>query len=626
MEKMEIGEVNHLEDILKTARGQLQKSEERKVNKQQEILEAKREQRENSANQLGNLFSSEGFEELVELSQYANQISMQLDDYEMEEQRISRLEKIIKSPYFARIDFQFAGESIPEPIYIGRFTLTGDKEYDIKVYDWRSPVASVFYRYGMGAAEYSSPAGIIKGDVSLKRQYEIKNSRLEYYFDSEMEIMDEFLKRLLAQNASQAMHAIVETIQKEQDVVIRDTNCDLMMVQGVAGSGKTSVALHRAAYLMYQGLTGKLQADNILIISPNTLFEQYISNVLPELGEENVVSYIFEDIMEDYVKSKRLQSYREFLESAAESSNQRENMINSFEYKTSLDFVEIMKIFAARNKSIKSGRELYNQLLNKYDGDIFAYTRENMRKKGLLYEDALCICFLQVLRTGPSEESMAIKQVIIDEVQDYTPLHFEILKILYPQAGYTTLGDINQAISRKVTMDFYDQISKNLNKSKSQLVTMNKSFRCSRQILEFSAGFLDNPTSVESFCRDGDQPETYRVKTTSELDNLIIREVKICLEKGLDSVALICENQKAAIELHQRLKKQLAEEAEEIEISVVRDDGEGTTSKVFTIPLYMAKGLEFDGVLVVNVTHRQHLYIASTRALHRLSVFTITNK
>lgn len=129
-----------------------------------------------------------------------------------------------------------------------------------------------------------------------------------------MQIVDEFLRQLLSQNTTAKMKAIVETIQQEQDAVIRDMENDLLMVQGVAGSGKTSIALHRAAYLMYQGLQTKLSANNIMIISPNTIFEQYISNVLPELGEDNVISVVFEDILKMLLKGRKIQSKNDFLE------------------------------------------------------------------------------------------------------------------------------------------------------------------------------------------------------------------------------------------------------------------------------------------------------------------------
>ena len=132
------------------------------------------------------------------------------------------------------------------------------------------------------------------------------------FFDSDVQIVDEFLRQLLSQNTTAKMKAIVETIQHEQDVVIRDMENDLLMVQGVAGSGKTSIALHRAAYLMYQGLQTKLSANNIMIISPNSIFEQYISNVLPELGEDNVISSVFEDILSELLNGRKIQSRNDF--------------------------------------------------------------------------------------------------------------------------------------------------------------------------------------------------------------------------------------------------------------------------------------------------------------------------
>ena len=190
---------------------------------------------------------------------------------------------MIKSPYFARIDFKFDDEDEFEKIYIGRSSLRKNSYQEMYVYDWRSPIASVFYRFMTGEAFYDAPCGRVTGELNLKRQYEIKNGTLEYFFDSDVQIVDEFLRQLLSQNTTAKMKAIVETIQHEQDVVIRDMENDLLMVQGVAGSGKTSIALHRAAYLMYQGLQTKLSANNIMIISPNSIFEQYISNVLPEL-------------------------------------------------------------------------------------------------------------------------------------------------------------------------------------------------------------------------------------------------------------------------------------------------------------------------------------------------------
>lgn len=191
-----------------------------------------------------------------------------------------------------------------------------------------------------GEAFYDAPCGRVTGELNLKRQYEIKNGTLEYFFDSDVQIIDEFLRQLLSQNTTSKMKAIVETIQHEQDVVIRDMENDLLMVQGVAGSGKTSIALHRAAYLMYQGLQTKLSANNIMIISPNSIFEQYISNVLPELGEDNVVSVIFEDILNALLKGRKIQSRNDFLENLIANLQYKEISRNSIEFKTSKLFVK----------------------------------------------------------------------------------------------------------------------------------------------------------------------------------------------------------------------------------------------------------------------------------------------
>lgn len=197
------------------------------------------------------------------MSQYLNPVISQIADYEEEAHKISLLENMIKSPYFARIDFKFDDEDEFENIYIGRSSLKNPDNHKMCVYDWRSPIASVFYRFMAGKAFYDAPCGRVSGELGLKRQYEIKNGNLAYFFDADVQIVDEFLRQLLSQNASTKMRAIVETIQQEQDAVIRDLENDLLMVQGAAGSGKTSIALHRAAYLMCQGLREKLSANQI---------------------------------------------------------------------------------------------------------------------------------------------------------------------------------------------------------------------------------------------------------------------------------------------------------------------------------------------------------------------------
>ena len=251
-------EEKRLKQTISIAQEQLSSARLRSQKNQAAIISSKNEMLEDTSHSISNLWSMENFHDLVELSQSVNPISGKISEYDMEVKKILSLERMINSPYFARIDFKFDDADALKKVYIGLSSLRDNKSREMYVYDWRSPIASVFYRFGTGKAFYEAPAGKIKGEVSLKRQYEIKQGKLKYFFDADIQIIDEFLRKLLSQNASPKMKTIVETIQRDQDIIIRDMEMDLMMVQGVAGSGKTSVALHRVAYLMYQGLSARL--------------------------------------------------------------------------------------------------------------------------------------------------------------------------------------------------------------------------------------------------------------------------------------------------------------------------------------------------------------------------------
>ena len=208
--------------------------------------------------------------------------------------------RMIKSAYFARIDFESDGETLP--IYIGIATL--DDGTDFYVYDWRSPIASMFYDYEMGEASYTTPDGnVVKGKITLKRQYKIEGENIVQIFDTDMQVIDDVLKQMLSSKASDKMKNIVNTIQKEQNRVIRKNDVDILAVQGPAGSGKTSVAMHKIAYLLYAE-RAKINNSNILIISPNDIFSNYISNVLPEIGEDNVYQTTYMDFIKSHIDFK----------------------------------------------------------------------------------------------------------------------------------------------------------------------------------------------------------------------------------------------------------------------------------------------------------------------------------
>ncbi len=207
--------------------------------------------------------------------------------------QIKAYTRMLKSAYFARIDFETEGEVLP--IYIGIATLSDGTNF--YVYDWRAPISSMFYDFEKGDASYQAPSGeTIKGKIILKRQYKIENDKIVQIFDTDLEIVDDILKQMLEGNATDKMRNIVRTIQKEQNRVIRKKGVDILVVQGPAGSGKTSVAMHKIAYLLYSE-KNNLSSSNILILSPNDIFSNYISSVLPDIGEDNVYQTTFMDFI-----------------------------------------------------------------------------------------------------------------------------------------------------------------------------------------------------------------------------------------------------------------------------------------------------------------------------------------
>lgn len=701
-------EEKRLAQTISLAEEQLKQAKEAADKKKSEIIEAKKDVRENTEHGITSLYTSDGFEALVELSQYINPVTDKIIDYEEEEHKILLLEKMIKSPYFARIDFKFDDEDEFEKIYIGRSSLRKNSYQEMYVHDWRSPIASIFYRFMTGEAFYDAPCGRVTGELNLKRQYEIKNGKLEYFFDSDVQIVDEFLRQLLSQNTTAKMKAIVETIQHEQDVVIRDMENDLLMVQGVAGSGKTSIALHRAAYLMYQGLQTKLSANNIMIISPNSIFEQYISNVLPELGEDNVISSVFEDILSALLIGRKIQSRNDFLENLIVNSKYKEISRNSIEFKTSSFFREILDQFlidiprqwiefedvyyegkcvvsrqilkdkilgrtetplgikleqledyileqifgTGKGRGHKEEKNLIKQEIQKFikidivelykilfsneayfysllqnsnlsQGikSIWEYTRENLEADRLYYDDAIAIAYLYLKIYGTNKYKN-IKQVVIDEAQDYYPLQYEIFNLLFSNAKFTILGDMKQTLAKKEDISFYEQIQKILNKKKSSLIMLDKSFRCTNEILNFSLKFIEKSSQIKSFNRNGDSPKVYIADNSEIFIDEIVKEINLCQEKGFQSICLICKTEKNSIYLFNKIKHKL-------DIQLIKNGSVSDLQGVFILPVYMSKGLEFDAVLICDADSQNYhdeddknlLYVACTRALHKLSLF-----
>ena len=257
--------------------------------------------------------------------------------------KLMKLKKSLENPYFGRVDFESDGFS--EPIYIGINGIA--KDLNFYVFDWRTPIASLFYNYGTGPASYEAPVGSISGNISLKRQYKISDERIERCFNSDLNIDDEYLQEILANASSEKMTNIVNTIQREQNEIIRNVSDKYLIVQGIAGSGKTSVALHRIAYLLYK--EKNLSSNNVLIFSPNDVFSQYISNVLPELGEDNVLQTTFSDFASAYIRDfKEIESFTQFIERYYKSDSISEEEYKTTKYKVSNDFKSLIDNYIER--------------------------------------------------------------------------------------------------------------------------------------------------------------------------------------------------------------------------------------------------------------------------------------
>ncbi len=724
-------EVNYLEEIIGLLKYRLDVETEKLAEQKADLIAARKEMWENTTH------SSSDFDKLTDLNQYLSALNSQTFSYTEIEKRIAKYERMVDSPYFSRIDFTEDGYDDTEKIYIGLFNLMDEDTHDIKVYDWRAPISSVYYRSELGPVEYKAPSGIIKGSISLKRQYKITKGKLEYFFDSNVNIVDEMLMEALSKNMAPKMKTIVETIQKQQDLIIRDLDNDLLVVQGVAGSGKSSVALHRIAFLLYRGLNLKLSANNVIVISPNSLFSKYISNVLPELGEDNIREYTFENIfLKLFDNNLSVKSKSENFEKiiCAETEEKRSFLRSCDEFKGSKTFIKILERFVkfferkiipfedvyfdgeiienrqllkafllsnklnmptakklkiienrlldkvhdkkfARREKIEAAvnmskehefeikaftrvlaaketssfisrirkfteldsYELYKKLfsdkklilnlakgleLPKNIDEIIRYTQENITDPyNIPYSDGIAMMYLKIIAEGADSFS-DIKQVIVDEAQDYYPMHYYLLKNLFREARFTIVGDINQAVEKKSDLSLYDDIVSILNFEKYNKIFLNKSYRNSYEISKFCEKFLKEDIHTEYFKRSEEAPEVVCCKDEETLENKLINKVNEYSSQGYNSIAIICKNRKQASDLYFKIKGK-------INIKLVDYQGEQNLSGSIIVPVYLAKGLEFDAVIVYGTDNKNYLtsfdknllYVACSRALHRLSLY-----
>jgi len=300
-------------------------------------------------------------ETIIGLRQEAQALSVSQSTHRHASKRLATLRRMQEIPYFGRIDFREEGSSTPDQIYIGISSLTDPSGEDFLIYDWRAPVSSVYYDYQPGHAMYTTPGGIVQGKLEKKWQYLIRGGVLQSMFDTSLTIGDEILQQVLGKGTDKQMHNIVATIQQEQNRIIRHDRGRLLIVHGAAGSGKTSAALQRIAYLLYK-YRDHLNADQIILFSPNSMFNSYVSNVLPELGEENMQQVTFQQYL-DHRLSKEFQvenpyDQLEFVLTAVNTPSYK-SRVASVRFKASADFFEAIQSY---RKSLEFSGMLFKNI------------------------------------------------------------------------------------------------------------------------------------------------------------------------------------------------------------------------------------------------------------------------
>lgn len=596
----------------------------------------------------------------------------EIDNLEMKAKYYKKLYKIQNSPYFAKITFETDEEGLND-IYIGLTYLT--KNNDNIIYDWRSPISSIFYDYESGNAEYSSPGGIVKGYLHNKRQFTIEDAKIKRVFDSKLNVQDELLQEVLSNKTDEYMKNIVNTIQTEQNAIIRNTDDKTLIVQGIAGSGKTSVALHRIAFLLYK--IKNLTSDKVLIFAPNKVFSEYISNVLPELGEENTKETTFSDFLETYITEyKSIETFTSFIE---RYYKYEEGFIDLIKFKQSNEIIPVIEEYV-NNYSNKAlfiddifNHELFieKEKLNYFLKDRYSHlplfekidvmadkiseqefrgnkSKTRQIRKWLRERINISLDLKEIYKNFfKSEEfkkhySKEIPNSYLNKLDDKKISFEDACLFVYMKSLLMHLGNdyyIEQTIideAQDYNILQYILLKKILRKSKFTILgdinqTINPYYQY-KSLNDLSTIF-DDVKYVELNKTYRSSPEI--IEHTNKILGLnlvsaIRRDTKIPVEfkeeknlkdelisdinklsKDNKSIAIITKNDIEANKIYNILKKDLED------LTLISNNSKKFSRKLVCLPSYMAKGLEFDATIVY--TEKNNKYTYDERYLYYVS-------
>ena len=623
------------------------------------------------------------------------------------DKKLKELTILKESPYFGRVTFNDLEFDQKDTLYVGRFGVTPEGSYEPVIVDWRAPVASLFYHGSLGEASYTSPDGPIKCDIEGRRQIIVKKGELKGVFDSAIDVKDDILQMVLSNNSSDKLKDVIMTIQQEQDEIIRKERTSNIVVNGVAGSGKTTIALHRVAYLLYN--YRKELEDKVLILGPNGIFMEYISQVLPSLGEvgvkqETFASFALKEMdSELYIMSfdkyleKILSKDKEFIEDAKYKNSYEiikdlDNLVKEMDknyfhiedVKYFGDLViskeEIEEMFNKHyeymplfRRSEKIKRIILSKIKDKRDEKVWElneelrkekekltpeellieennlefrrklrireivkevmdsrakldswisredvldiYDRFNGNKKEYTINDLAPILYLAIKLEG-KKATKDYRHVVIDEAQDYSPLQFKVVRELTGTKYFTVVGDVNQRLIKYSDLAPMMELGKIFDDVNPEIYNLNKSYRSTYEIMEYANKYLDEDRIIP-IVRHGKPVEEIEFHNNEELSESIIESLKEFSNEGLESIAIITRDKEELEKVYNLISNK---------VHLVKFDNEDVLYKGgnVIIPSYFAKGLEFDGVIIVDngslKDENEDLikYIMSTRALHRL--------